>query len=309
MIRIRGDVFDVVRSRSISLGLVLACFLVFPHSLACAQVDEPVIVQEAEVILDTTVDEGLEDIDAHMGELLGQVLPDPRIMQRKHEEQIRGLVQNELNIVHELCDLSDAQRQALVDLAEIQWQPKSNAAIKRSIQENLLQPNDFDGLVERMLRTWCEQTLEPHQRQAYDHELESRMLIRKQATIDAMLAKLTKQLFLSFEQCQQIEAVLNEKWKDRWYKSLDSLINYNLGNEIRPSWIEPYLTPAQKTEFSANRESVAVHRIQVDDEFPRLSVGIRFKLGTLESSQSIPVGTEVKLKQRKAEDNSDDNDQ
>ena len=162
-------------------------------------------------------------------------------------KQVRGLIQNELSIIGELCGLNKNQQQRLVDLAESEWKAKTSASVIKGTQENVYGSVDLDGLAERVVRTWLEATATVEQLGVYDAELADRMKWRQKALVSKILDTLEAKLNLSGIQMEQIEIILNEKWKDRWYRSLESTFdNSAILPEIRPSWITELLTDAQK---------------------------------------------------------------
>ena len=72
------------------------------------------------------------------------------------QKQMRGLIQNELTIIGDICGLELKQQQALADLAESEWKPKTNASISKRTQEHVYGTIDLDGLAERIVRLWLE---------------------------------------------------------------------------------------------------------------------------------------------------------
>ena len=153
-------------------------------------------------------------------------------------KQVRGLIQNELSIIGELCSLNKNQQQRLVDLAESEWKAKTSASVIKGTQENVYGTVDLDGLAERIVRTWLEAAATTEQLSVYDAEIVDRMRFRQKALVSKILDTLGAKLNLSGVQMDQVEEILNEKWKDRWYRSLEATFdNSALLPEIRASWL------------------------------------------------------------------------
>ena len=205
-------------------------------------------------------------------------------------KQVRGLIQNELSIIGELCGLDQKQQQRLVDLAESEWKTKTNASVIKGTQENVYGTVDLDGLAERVVRTWLEATATTEQLSVYDEELADRMKWRQKALVSKILDTLEAKLNLSGIQMEQIEAILNEKWKDRWYRSLEATFdNSALLPEIRPSWISPLLTDAQKAALVTRDPQARFGTHQGSLSSPSLAMDKRFTVGATKSSDSIEL--------------------
>lgn len=203
-------------------------------------------------------------------------------------KQVRGLIQNELSIIYELCGLEQKQQQTLVDLAENQWKVKTNASIIKSTQEHVYGTVDLDGLSERVVRTWVESVATTDQLSKYDEELADRMRWRQKALVSKVLDSLEAKLNLSGIQLEQIEAILNEKWKDRWYRSLEATFdNSSLLPEIRASWISPFLSDAQKAALVTRDPQTRFGTHLGSQDFPSMAIEKRFSVGSTQSADSI----------------------
>ncbi len=204
--------------------------------------------------------------------------------------QVRGLIQNELSIICDLCGLDQNQQQTLVDLAENEWKVKTNASVIKSTQENVYGSIDLDGLCERVVRTWLEAVATTDQLRKYDEELADRMRWRQKALVSRVLDSLEAKLNLSGIQLEQIEAILNEKWKDRWYRSLEATFdNSTLLPDIRTSWISPFLSDAQKAAL-VTRDPQTRFGTQLGSlDFPSIAIETRFTVGSTKSSDSIEL--------------------
>ncbi len=204
--------------------------------------------------------------------------------------QMRGLIQNELSIVSELCDLDQKQQQTLVDLAESEWKVKTNTSIIKRVQEQVFGTVDLDGLAERVVRSWVGAVVNADQLDKYDKELADRMKWRQKAVVSKILDMLEVKLNLSGIQMLQIEEVLNEKWKDRFYHSLEATFdNASLLPDIRPSWISPFLSDSQRAALVTREPQTRFGTVPTLKDSPSLSVERRFMVGNTTSSDSIEI--------------------
>ena len=205
-------------------------------------------------------------------------------------KQMRGLIQNELSIVSELCDLDQKQQQILVDLAESEWKAKTNTFIIKRVQEQVYGTIDLDGPAERVVRSWVGAVINADQLDKYDKELADRMKWRQKAVVSKVLDMLEAKLNLSGLQMVQIEEVLNEKWKDRFYHSLEATFdNASLLPDIRPSWITPFLSDSQRAALVTLTPQTRFGTVPTLQDSPSLSVESRFMVGNATSSDSIEI--------------------
>jgi hypothetical protein len=205
-----------------------------------------------------------------------------------HQQHIRGLIQNELDLITAVVKPNDTQAQTLVDLAESQWEATSLREVTRRVQQHVHGSIDFDGLVERSVTAWCKELLTEDQLALYQAELEDRQQLRKEALIARMLTWLQNKLSLSASQTEQVEKVLRERWKDRWYRSIEATFaNETLLPEINQKWLEDILTPAQKNAMVVR--SPTERNTALPNVFPELPLSKRFSAGSKESSPSIPL--------------------
>lgn len=205
-------------------------------------------------------------------------------------KQMRGLIQNELSIINGICNLEQQQKQKLVDLAEGDWKAKTNISIIKRTQENVYGSIDLDSLAERVTRIWLESVATPEQLSKYDEELADRMNWRKKALISKLLDILAEKLTLSGVQMTQIEEVLNEKWKDRWFRSLEATFeNTSLLPEIKPSWIAPLLTQSQSAALVTRDQQMLFGAPQGSVDSPSLALEQRFQVGSALSADEIEV--------------------
>lgn len=221
---------------------------------------------------------------------------------------MRGLIQNELSIVDSVCELNDKQRQALADLAEQEWTVKTSASILKCLQQHVFGTIDLDSLAERTVRSWLVTCSSPEVVANYDRELADRMEYRKHALISAMLDMLVAKLNLSSTQMEQIEAILDEKWRDRWFRSLDATFNNaSLLPDIRPTWISSILTDAQQAALVTRETRQYFASYHVLQDSPSLPLDTRFVLGSIASSNAIALAMESK-KEVKAPTSEEQND-
>ncbi|MCY2983866.1 MAG: hypothetical protein NTY15_09535 [Planctomycetota bacterium] len=207
-------------------------------------------------------------------------------------KQMRGLIQNELSIISDICGLELKQQQALADLAELEWKSKTNAYIVKRTQEHVYGTIDLDGLAERIVRLWLESVSTQEQLEKYDLELADRMKWRQRAVVSKVLDTLQAKLNLSGVQMDQIEIILNEKWKDRWYRSLEATFdNVSLLPEIRPSWIMPVLSESQRAALSTRDQQQRFGAQQASADSPSLALEERFRVGAAVSSDPTDVET------------------
>jgi len=217
------------------------------------------------------------------GVALRQVNSKPQLL-----AQMRGLIQNELTIIGDICGLELKQQTVLADLAESEWKSKTNASIVKRTQEHVYGTIDLDSLAERIVRLWLESVATKEQLEKYDQELADRMKWRQKAVISKVLDTLEAKLNLSSVQMDQIEAILNEKWKDRWYRSLEATFdNASLLPEIRPSWITPILSESQRAALTTQDRQQRFGTQQASSDSPSLALNERFRVGDTVSADSI----------------------
>jgi hypothetical protein len=207
---------------------------------------------------------------------------------------MRGLIQNELNVVDAVCELTTEQKQMLVDSAERDWQVKSSASISKCTQQQMFGIVDLDTLAERLVKGWLQSSAPPEQLAEYDKELALRMQYRKQALISRVLDVLEPKLQLTSSQMQRIEEVLNREWRDRWYRSMEATFtNTALHPEIRLRWIESILTDSQQAALASRENQAMFASFRVSTDSPNVTLETRLVIGTVLSSESIEIGAKV----------------
>ena len=216
--------------------------------------------------------------------------PDAELSKRQLFMLMRGLIQNELSVVDSVCKLDDKQRQAIVDLAEQEWNVKTSASVLKCLQQHVFGTIDLDSLAERTVRSWLVTCASTESVADYDKELADRMEYRKHALVSVMLDMMVAKLNLSSAQMEQIEAILDEKWRDRWFRSLEATFsNVSLFPEIKPSWISSILTDAQQAALVARETQQFFGSHQVTQDSPSLALDARFVIGSIASSKAIEL--------------------
>lgn len=202
------------------------------------------------------------------------------------QRQVKGLFQNELELVEAICKPNREQSQKLLDVAESQWRIKTRREMSKRLQQHVYGAVDFDGLVERTIQQWVSEILTAEQSAAYDAELADRMEFRKNALITQILVWLQSKLQLSAEQQDQVEEVLRAKWKDRWFRSIEATFdNETLLPELNRSWLDSILTDAQRNALAIRAPQGRVE--PASQEYSSYPLDKRFLMSGLESSDSI----------------------
>jgi hypothetical protein len=211
---------------------------------------------------------------------------------------MRGLIQNELNVVDAVCKLTTEQKQMVVDSAERDWRAKTSASISKCTQQQMFGIVDLDTLAERLVKGWLQSSAPPEQLAEYEKELVSRMLYRKQALVSRVLDALEPKLQLTSSQMQRIEEVLNREWRDRWYRSMEATFtNTALHPEIRLRWIESILTDSQQAALASRENQAMFASFRVSADSPSVTLDTRLTIGSVASSESIEIGAKVEGEQ------------
>lgn len=211
---------------------------------------------------------------------------------------MRGLIQNELNVVDAVCKLTTEQKQMVVDSAERDWRAKTSASISKCTQQQMFGIVDLDTLAERLVKGWLQSNAPPEQLAEYEKELASRMLYRKQALVSRVLDALEPKLQLTSSQMQRIEEVLNREWRDRWYRSMEATFtNTALHPEIRLRWIESILTDSQQAALASRENQAMFASFRVSADSPSVTMDTRLTIGSVASSESIEIGAKVEGEQ------------
>ena len=223
--------------------------------------------------------------------------PDAEKAMQQYLQVMRGLIQNELDVLDLVCELGGKEKQAIADLAEQEWKVSTRDSVKKCIDPHVYGTIDLDGLAERITRRWLVAVASPDQTARYDQELVDRMEYRKRAVISMLLDNLVAKLNLSSSQMEQIEEVLNEKWRDRWYRSVEATFsNATLLPEIRPAWISSILSVSQRAALVTRDTQTNFRAHQVTQDSPSLKLDKRFMVGQFSSSIAIDLATGTKKK-------------
>jgi hypothetical protein len=200
---------------------------------------------------------------------------------------IRGLIQNELNLIEHICAPSPERSQPLVDLAETEWRNRL-ASVVRSYAEtpNQRVNSDFELRVERMVLAWVGETLSEDQCTRWQKEVESRFDFRKRIVVGRMAGETERRYGLTYEQTMEVNKLLNERWKDSWWSM------YRTGTlpETKFAWISAILSESQRTTGADRGSRFAEQYVgggYVD--MPSLELEKRFQIGTIASSSEIPL--------------------
>ncbi len=295
-IRMRGfvqvaliDTCDLWKSRLCGLIVILSFFFLAGQELLGQPPKEEAVppIPAPRVLLeladDVTV---LEDVAQADPNVLNQDKLKVSLLQL-----MRGLIQNELNVIDMVCKLTTAQKQVLVDSAERDWQAKTSASISKCTQQQMYGIVDLDALAERLVKGWLQSSASPEQLAEYEKELVSRMQYRKQALISRVLDSLEPKLQLTASQMKRIEEVLNREWRDRWYRSMEATFtNTALHPEIRLRWIESILTDSQQAALASRDNQAMFASFRVSGHSPSVTLETRLTIGTVASSESIEIG-------------------
>lgn len=199
-------------------------------------------------------------------------------------EQIRGLFQNELDVVEAVCNPTEPQAKELLRIAESEWESKTRREFAKRLQQHVYGTVDFDGQIERTMQEWTAKVLTAEQSALYTAELLDRAEYRKQAVINRMLIWLQMKLQLSSSQLDQIEKILHDRWRDRWYRSIEATFdNETLLPELNRSWLDTVLTDSQRNALATRAPSTTVIPSQ-QHHFPSLPLSKPFTLGGFFSS-------------------------
>ncbi len=245
---------------------------------------------QGELLLGQEVRLQINGVEVNAANGLPVMPPDAELSKRLLFMLMRGLIQNELSVVDSVCKLDDKQRQAIVDLAEQEWNVKTSASVLKCLQQHVFGTIDLDSLAERTVRSWLVTCASTESVADYDKELADRMEYRKHALVSVMLDMMVAKLNLSSAQMEQIEAILDEKWRDRWFRSLEATFsNVSLFPEIKPSWISSILTDAQQAALVARETQQFFGSHQVTQDSPSLALDARFVIGSIASSKAIEL--------------------
>ncbi len=163
--------------------------------------------------------------------------------------QARPLLRAELLFARNVCQLNREElrkinraAQEMLDevvgkLVEAQFQPRARMVVVQGRMPHTLDCQQLlhDGVVAVMKKNLSEA-----QWSRYEGEMEKRDENRKHATIRYLVDAIDRELYLTSEQCDRLEAAFKEHWENAWTMYLE---NHLFGNKHYPTTIDPLVTP------------------------------------------------------------------
>jgi hypothetical protein len=203
---------------------------------------------------------------------------------------IRGFIQNELNLIEQVCKPSPEQAQRLVDTAETEWKSRLSNSIRAYVEaQNQRVSTDIEARIERMVQIWVRDILPETQQQQWEQEIDARLAYRKRIVIGRMVGEAERRFGLTFSQMRDIEIALKERWKDSWW----SMYRSGTLPETKFAWISKILSDSQRsggTDRNSRSSESFVSGTSID--MPSLDLQTRFRLGDVFSSSPIPPATD-----------------
>jgi hypothetical protein len=200
---------------------------------------------------------------------------------------VRGFIQNELNNVERVCRPSAKDAQALVDVAEKEWKSRLSNTIRAYAESQNQRINaDFESRVERLVQIWVRDALPDEQYEKWQQEVDVRLAYRKRIVIGRMVMDSERRYGLTHAQMQEVEEVIQERWKDSWW----SIYRTGTLPETKFAWISKVLSESQRTAGTDRTSQITEHFMGggfVDMPTSRLDQ--RFKMGSVSSSEDIPM--------------------
>lgn len=201
---------------------------------------------------------------------------------------VRGLIQQELNAIQNVCKLNEKQAKELVNLIETEWRTKFASVFRSYSEANQRGGVDFEFRVESAVKTWLREveSINEEQRSAWNYELDSRNELRRRIVIGKMVSDAERKFGLSSKQMKEVEALLHERWKEAWW------IMYRNGTtpETKFAWISTALSEAQRTagaDTSGIRQEYYTSGGSID--LPSRPLADRFTVAGVTSDESIPL--------------------
>ncbi len=162
--------------------------------------------------------------------------------------QARPLLRAELLFARNVCQLNreelrkingDAQSmldEVVAKLVEQQFQPRARVVVQGKMPQSL----DSQQFLHDGVMTVMKKNLSADQWSRYDAEMQKRDANRKSATIRYFVDAIDRELYLTPEQCDRLEAALQKHWDSGWTMYLE---NHLFGNRYYPMSIDPIVTP------------------------------------------------------------------
>ena len=164
--------------------------------------------------------------------------------------QASPLLRAELLFARNVCQLNreelrkiNREAQEMLDevvakLVDAQFQPRARLVVQPG--GKMPQTLDSQQLLHDGVVTVMKKNLSAVQWSRYDAELKKRDENRKSATIRYFVDAIDREVYLTPEQCDRLEAALEEHWDSGWTMYLE---NHLFGNRYYPMTIDPIVTP------------------------------------------------------------------
>jgi hypothetical protein len=163
-------------------------------------------------------------------------------------QQARPLLRAEIIFARNVCHLNREElrkvnaaaqkmlEEVIAKLVEAQALPRVR------VQGQARMPNSLDAqqLLEEGVVSVVKKTVSPEQWSLYEAEKQKRDENRKRATIRYFVDAIDRELYLTPDQCSQLEVSLKEKWDAAWTLYLE---NHLFGNKYYPMTIDPVVAP------------------------------------------------------------------
>jgi hypothetical protein len=165
--------------------------------------------------------------------------------------QARPLLRAELLFARNVCQLNreelrkiNREAQVMLDevvgkLVDAQFQPRARMVVVQG-RVNLPQGLDSQQLLHDGVVAVMKKNLSDAQWSRYEAEMQKRDENRKRATISYLVDAIDRELYLTPEQCDRLEAALKDHWESAWTMYLE---NHLFGNKHYPTTIDALVTP------------------------------------------------------------------
>jgi len=225
---------------------------------------------------------------------------DPQLDRETNAKRwVRGLIQNELNTIQTVCNLSHEQIQKLVNIAEVQWRTKLLTAIRSYVESSNRSNVDFEQRIEKLVNGWLDPILTTEQRAKWNDEVTSRLEFRRRVVVGKMVLESEKRHGLSSQQMKDLEPILIDRWRDSWW----AMYRSGALPETKYSWVSTILSEAQQTNGNDRAANRSEHYMSGGShELPSRGLEERFELDGIVSAGSIPLD-KLKETENRAEDN------
>lgn len=200
---------------------------------------------------------------------------------------VRGLIQQELHVIKNLCKPDAEQTQSLLDVAEKEWKNRMVTAIKAYSEAANRNTVDFESRVERVVSTWISETLSEEQGKVWLQEVESRTEIRKRLVIGKMVCEAERRFGLTAKQMREVQGILQERYRESWW----TMHRTGTIPETKFAWISSTLSDSQRTAGGDRNNSRRVEHFTSGQpiDLPSRSLQDRFELSGMTSNAAIPL--------------------